>query len=188
MKKTLCIILMAAFAFSALAQEPAKVYELKSGIVKTVMTVMGQEVASTMYFDDYGAKQSTVVKMSSPMTGDIEITTILKDGRAWLVNSADKSVQEIAAPESVPYLALTDAVIEKYNIKELGEEEACGKPCKKYSLTVTEQGQKAESKVWVWKGLPMKTVISMQGMDITTEVSELTENAFVLPSMFELPE
>ena len=65
---------------AAFAQEQTAKYEINSGIVKTVMDMMGQKVESTLYFDNYGAQEATVTKMATP-AGEMEVSTITKDGR-----------------------------------------------------------------------------------------------------------
>ena len=187
MKRIITIALLLCFAVAAMAQEGVKKYEMKSGIAKVKMSLMGQEIESTVYFDDYGALEATKSKISVPGAGDIETTTISKDGKNYVVIPSMKQVQEQPAQESVNYLALTDEVIAKNKIEKVGTDTVCGKECIKYTAEVTEQGQKATSTVSVYKGFPMKSVTSVSGIDIVTEVVELTEDAFVIASMFEVP-
>jgi len=187
MKRFIAIALLLCFAVAAMAQGAAKRYEIKSGIVKSKMSVMGQSMETTIYFDDYGALEASKVKTAMPGGGEIEVTTITRDGKTYIVIPSMKQVQEQASAESINYLALTDDVIAKYKIEDAGTETVLGKECKKYKESVTEQGQSATATVSVWKGFPMKSVTSVAGMEIVTEVIEFTEDAFVLASMFEVP-
>ena len=54
MKRVLTVLLLLVMAVAAMGQEPVRKYEVKSGIFKTKMTVMGQSVETTTYFDEYG--------------------------------------------------------------------------------------------------------------------------------------
>ena len=188
MKKLVSVVLLLSMAVVAMAQEAPKKYDIKSGIVKINTTVMGQTVESTQYFDNYGAVEAAKTKTSVPGAGDIEITTVSKDEKTFAVIPAMKQVQEQPAQESINYLALTDDIIAKYKIKEVGTDTVCGKECIKYTTEISQQGQTATATVSVWKGFPMKSVTSVAGMELVTEVTEFTEDAFILPQTFEIPE
>lgn len=188
MKRVLTVLLLLVMAVAAMGQEPVRKYEVKSGIFKTKMTVMGQSVETTTYFDEYGALEATKAKTAVPGAGEIELTTISRDGKNYVVIPSMKQVQEQPVPESINYTALTDDVISKYKIEKVGTETVCGKECIKYTESVTEQGQSATVTVCVYKGIPMKSVTSVAGMEITSEVIELTEDAFVIAQLFEVPE
>lgn len=187
MKRVIVFALLLFFAAAAMGQEPVKKYEMKSGIAKMKTTLMGQVVESTLYFDDYGALEATKSKISVPGAGEIETTTITRDGRNYIVIPSMKQVQEQPVTEAINYKALTDEMISRNKIEKVGTETVCGKECVKYSAEVTEQGQKAFSTVCVYKGFPMKSVVAVAGMNIVSEVVELTEDAFVVASMFEVP-
>ena len=163
-------LLMAAVMMTA--QDGARKYGVKSGTAKVETEMMGQKVEITSWFDDYGA---------------LEATTISKDGKSWMVNPAMKMVQEVPAQqEQVNFMNLTDEIVAKYKIKEIGKETVAGKECVQYSLEVEQMGQTVKMKVSVWKGYSMKSVSSVMGMDITATVTEFTE-CDVDPSHFEIP-
>lgn len=61
------------------------------------------------------------------------------------------------------------------------------KECAKYSMEVSQMGQKATSTVWVWKGLALKSVTDVAGMQVIAQVVEFTEDAYILPATFEVP-
>ena len=187
MKKCISIALLSLMTIAAVAQEAQKKYDVKSGIAKVNTTIMGQTVESTIYFDNYGAVEASKTKTSVPGAGDIEITTLSKDGKTYAVIPAMKQIQEQPAQESINYIALTDEIKEKYKINEAGTETVCGKECTKYTEEVSQQGQTANATVWVWKGFPLKSVTAVSGMELVMEVVEFTEDAFILPQTFEIP-
>lgn len=187
MKRLFAIALLLCVAVAATGQEAVKKYEMKSGIAKMKMSLMGQAVESTVYFDDYGALEATKSKISMPGMGDIETTTISKGGKTYVVIPSMKQVQEQPVQEGINYIALTDEVIAKNKIEKVGTDIVCGKECIKYTAEVTEQGQKATSIVSVYKGFPLKSVTSVSGIEIVTEVIEFTEDAFVIDLLFEVP-
>ena len=171
----------------SLAQEAPKRYEIKSGIAKSVTDMMGQKIEATAYFDNYGALETSKTKMSVPGVGEMEIATITKDGKTFVVNYSQKNVQETPAQESINYLALTDEVIGQYKIKEIGKETLGDKECTKYSQEVSQMGQKAAITTWVWKGFVLKSVTAVAGVEIVSEVVEFTPDAYILPQTFEVP-
>ena len=181
MKKvfTLCAVLLVAV--TAMAQEGAKVYGIKSGTYKTEMDMMGQIITNTTYFDDYGALQATEMNMMG-----MEMTQISKDGKMYLVNKGEKSVQEMPGQQSINYLNLTDEVIAKNKIKETGKETVSGKECTVYTAEISQMGQTAKATVSVWNGIAMKSVIDMGGFSMTTKVVEVNECP-VDAAKFEIP-
>ena len=182
MKKffSLCAVLLVAVA--AMAQNGTKYYGIKSGTIKVEMDMMGQTIPSTIYFDDYGAKQATSISMMG-----MEMTQINKDGKMYLVNKGEQSVQEMPQQqEQINYLNLTDEVKAKYKIKEVGKETVAGKECTTYTVEVSQMGQTVKTTVSVWNGIAMKTVADAGGFSMSQKVTEVKE-APVDAAIFEIP-
>ena len=185
---TLCAALLVAVA--ALAQEAPK-FGIKSGEITTETDLMGQVMSATTYFDNYGNLQYSRTKMSM-MGMDIDMGTLQRDGKTYMINYGDKTVQDGmpggmgGGRQEINYLNLTDEVIAKNKIKEVGEEEVSGKPCKVYTTEISQMGQTVEVKVYVWEGIPMKTVTNAMGMEIVAKVTEVKE-CEVDASLFEVP-
>ncbi len=178
MKKifTLCAVLLVAA--TAFAQNR---YGIKSGSYKTEMDMMGQVITNTTYFDDYGAKEVTSMSMMG-----MEMTQIRKDGKMYLVNKGEKSVQEMPAQESINYLDLTDEAIAKYKVKETGKETVSGKECTIYTAEISQMGQTAKATVSVWNGFAMKSTVDMGGFAMTQKIVEVNEGP-VDAALFEVP-
>ena len=177
---SLCAVLLVAVA--AMAQNGTKYYGIKSGTIKVEMDMMGQTIPSTIYFDDYGAKQATSINMMG-----MEMTQINKDGKMYLVNKGEKSVQEMPQQqEQINYLNLTDEVKAKYKIKEVGKETVAGKECTTYTVEVSQMGQTVKTTVSVWNGIAMKTVADAGGFSMSQKVTEVKE-APVDAAIFEIP-
>ena len=188
MKRIATLTILLAVTFTAMAQDATKKYEIKSGIAKTVTSVMGQQTESMSYFDDFGALEMSKTKTIVPGAGEMEIATVSKEGKMYMVNYSAKQVQEIPAQESVNYLNITEAIKEQYKIKEIGTEKIGERECLKYSMEVSQMGQTATVTTWIYKGFPLKSVTAMGRMEIVSEVIEFTEDAYVLPQTFEIPE
>ena len=182
MKKffSFCAVLLVAVA--AMAQNGTKYYGIKSGTIKVEMDMMGQTIPSTIYFDDYGAKQATSISMMG-----MEMTQINKDGKMYLVNKGEKSVQEMPQQqEQINYLNLTDEIKAKYKIKEVGKETVAGKECTTYTVEVSQMGQTVKTTVSVWNGIAMKTTADAGGFSMSQKVTEVKE-APVDAAIFEIP-
>lgn len=177
---TLFAALMTAMTVT-FAQDAPKRYGIKSGEIMTVTEMMGQKIESPSWFDDYGARI-----VSKARANGMEITQIVRDGKTYMVNHAAKQVQEMPTQESINYLDLNEATIAKYKIVEDGKETVAGKECTRYKMEVSQMGQTVKLTVSVWQGLPMKTVTSTMGMDITATITEVTE-CEVDASLFEIP-
>ena len=169
------VLLVAATAFGQ------NRYGIKSGSYKTEMDMMGQVITNTTYFDDYGAKEVTSMNMMG-----MEMTTLMKDGKTYMINKGEKSVQEMPARESINYLNLTDEVIAKNKIKETGKETVSGKECTVYTAEISQMGQTAKATVSVWNGFAMKSVIDAGGFAISQKIVEVTEGP-VDAALFEVP-
>lgn len=180
MKKILTFCAVLLVAATTFAQAPR--YGIKSGSYKTEMDMMGQVITNTTYFDDFGAKEATSMSMMG-----MEMTQISKDGKMYVVNKGEKSVQEMPQQQqTINYLNLTDEVIAKNKIKETGKETVSGKECTVYTLEMNQMGQTAKATVCVWNGFTMKTTIDAGGFTISTKVTEVNEGP-VDAALFEVP-
>lgn len=180
---TLGVALLVAVA--AVAQEAPKKFGIKSGEFTSEVDMMGQKIVSTTYFADYGNLQLSKMKMSV-MGMDMDMGTLMRDGKTYMINYADKTVQETPTQESINYMDLNDEVVAKYKVKAEGVEEVAGKPCLIFTSEVSQMGQTAKVKASIWEGIPMKSVASVMGMDVVNKVTEVKEYDVDL-SMFELP-
>ena len=103
------VLLLASAAGVAMAQDGHR-YGIKSGI----LTQKSEMDETTVYFDNYGALEAQKMKMNF-MGMDTEMTIIRKDGKTYMVNAAEKQVQEMPAGggmggADINFLNLTDAV------------------------------------------------------------------------------
>ena len=178
MKRILSICAVLLVAVTAMGQNR---YGIKSGSYKTEMDMMGQTITNTTYFDDYGAKEVTSMNMMG-----MEMTQLMKDGTMYFINKGEKSVQEMPGRESINYLNLTDEVIAKNKIKEIGTETVAGKECTIYTAEVSQMGQTAKATVSVWNGFVMKSSIDMGGFAMTQKIVEVNEGP-VDAALFEIP-
>lgn len=179
------------FATIVLKAQQAK-YEFKSAIVKKEVIAMGQKLESTWYIDDYGKKESfeTMMKVGGVAGVEKHLLTIMDGSSVINVDLDLKADSHIKIPqEPINYLKFTSGIIEKFNVKEIGEEEIVGKPCKKYSLENTQMGQIVQVSTWGWRGLVLKSETGVNGMVVMKETTtEIEENPVVSAEKFVVPE
>ena len=185
MKRLLIIAVLCAFCIGAGAQE--KRYEIKSGIVTMEMSMMGQNVVQKMYFDDYGAKQANISEFAGQKMRSIEV-----DGKNIMIDDAAKTATKMPAmgvdANKINFLNLTDQVIKKNKIKEIGQEEIAGKKCTRYTYKVLTMGQAVTVNVWVYKGIPLKTSTKTDFGEIGMSATAIEEDIQIDPAMFIIPE
>ena len=183
------LLLLATLGLSAQDgdKEAVKRYGFKSATAKFVTSVMGQKVESTTFIDNYGALECQRTKLEVPGMGEVESAVITKEGKVWSVNYALKSIQTVDL-EQPNFLNLTEDVIGKYKIQEVGKEQFLDKECTVYTMENETQGMKAQIKVWVYKGMALKQETSLSGMKIVASATEFKEDAMVLPQVFDVPE
>lgn len=183
------LLMLVSLGLSAQEKAPVKKYGFKSAIAKFATEVMGQAVESTIYIDEYGAKECQKAKVEVPGMGTMESGVISKEGKTWNVNYTMKQVQEVAInPGDQPnFLDLNEETRKKFKIEEVGQEKVLDYDCTVYTLVTTSGEISANAKLWVYKGLPMKTETEAMGMKVTNVVTEFKEDAMVLPQVFDVP-
>lgn len=188
MKQLASIVILLTITIAAVAQvDTVRLFGVKSGIAKSETMFLGKKTDSTTCFDNYGALMASKTFESTPGAGEMEMVTISKNGRCYIVNNTTREVQEVPVENNINYLNLNDAVVKKYNITETGKEVIANRECTVYTEEISDMGPATKVTVWVWKGFPMKTVTAAGGINITVEVVEFTENAPVLPRNFDVP-
>lgn len=187
MKRLAIIAVLAAFCVGAQAQE--KLYEVKSGKVTMEMDMMGQTMVQEIYFDDYGAKQATVMNMQGQ-----KMRQIAQDGSNIMIDDAAKTATKMPAmgmmggEQSINFSNLDEKTIKKNKIQEAGEETVAGKTCKVYKYKVMMMGQAVSATACVYKGIVLKSTTSTDFGEMGQKATKIEENITIDPSMFTVPE
>ena len=195
MKKLFLSILMVVTALTATFAQEAR-YGIERAIVRrntvTGTGLMQQSVSSVQYIDDFGRKESVEAFLN--VQGQMfTVFTMIKDGYVYSINlaagqGARVNLADMGGLQTVNYLNLTNEIREMHQIKEMSNEQFMEKDCKRYDLIVNNQGQTANVSVWVWQGLPLKSVTNVAGNTVVEEVTEIREGAEIAKEKFELPE
>ncbi len=187
MKKSILILLLVSIAISA---QDFKRYQFKSGkvVYETSGSMTGTE---TMYFDDYGMLELKETKATLEMMGIKQVTDtkVLMNGK-WIYtidkNSGEANKMENPLYSMFPEGGDLEKVGEEMMInmggKKIGSETLLGKECDIWEI------KKLMSKVWVWKSIPIKSVVNMMGMNITQIATSVDVDISVSPDKFKIPE
>ena len=185
MRKILIIAALCLIGMEAYAQE--KLYEVKSGIVTMEMDMMGRKVVQETYFDDYGAKQATMMEFQGKKMRSIEVK-----GENIMIDDEQMTATKMPAmgmtTEKINFLDKSEKNIRKNKIKELGTETVAGKECTKYSVAVFMMGQVLKQTVWVYKGITLKSSISTDFGEMVQVATKLVEDVEIPAETFEMPE
>lgn len=186
----LCLIGIGAMAQGkkdkgAEAQVP--MYEVKSGIVTMEMEMMGRNIIQEIYFDDYGAKQATIMEFQGKKMRAIDVK-----GENVMIDDENKTATKMPAMgmtnEKINFLDKSEKNIRKNKIKEIGTEVVAGKECTKYTVAVFVMGQVLKQTVWVYKGITLKSSISTDFGEMVQVATNLVEDVEIPAETFEMPE
>ena len=180
------------------AQAPADApYGVKSGVYTMSMDMMGNEMITEYYFDNYGLKTAQVREGGGMMGMGAEGKTRTitdKDGSQIQINDEAKTATKMPSfggmgfggGAKINWNKLTDEVKKQNNIKELGKETIAGKECTKYSMTTEGFQGPQEQTVWIYKGIQLKNEMSSDFGTFGATCKKFEEKD-VPASMFEVP-
>jgi hypothetical protein len=161
-------------------------YAMKSGIVEYNSSTMGVNVAQTLYFDDFGAKEA--IETSMEVAGIKNNTVnINKDGYMYTLNMIAKTgtKQKIPAQANIDFNNLSDDIMKEMNLKKEGSEDFAGKKCDKYTIDNTKLQMKGS--FLVWKGIALKSDLDFSSMKTQMMAKNIKEDASVPAEKFDIP-
>ena len=207
MKIVSSILFLTLISFLGQAQETKlKRYEVKSGMVEYTTTVSGKIMGTTttgsgfekLYFKDWGAielqevesKTTTHTKFFGKESTDVnEVHSLAKldNGKSYSVDFDKKEilVRNDIAMESVKTYKNGDAhqtgkeMLEALGGEKIGEETFLGYNCEVWTAMGT--------KMWIYKGLPLKTESNIMGMKTIKIATNAQFNTAVPDTYFKLP-
>ena len=160
-----------------------KMFNIESGYVKYNNKAAGQEMTREWWFDKYGERQyeENYMKIMDNKVGGMSL--IADEYKYnWDYNSTEGTRMKYYAAPATDYEDISKEDIERYGIEKLGYEEIAGKHCLKVS---TQKPMKAT--LWIWEGIPVKTVSSFGGNEVVMEAVEI-KTGNVGTVNFEVPE
>jgi len=165
-----------------------KKYEIESGIISYKMNMMGMETKMTTYFKDYGAIEASQTE-TEMMGQTTKMQTLQKDNYYYTYTSGQTvgtkiQINKEGGADENGGQKMDEAAILKMGGKKVGDEKILGKDCIIYELT--ENG--ATSKIWIWKKMFLKTVVSQNNMEMTLEATDIKETTDFPAGIFEVPQ
>ena len=168
-------------ALSLSAQE--KWYDIRSGILKQVTDDgSGTTLDITIWFDNYGERQTTIQVTHMPGLGDFTSIMIFQGDKMYSINDYKKEVVESGRPQ-LHYLS--EESLDSNKVKNEGTDTVLGKECTIYSYETRQLMRTVTIKEWVWKGFPIKSVMQRGRREVVTEPVDWQENASIPDSVFD---
>jgi hypothetical protein len=168
---------------------------LKSAIIETE-TEMPQGMGKTsmkVIFDHNGKDKLTEFTTAITVSGQkINNTSksLLKGNYLYTWSDASAQGTKIKLDPSffdpkqnLDFSNLTDELKAKYHFSEVGNGTVGGRICKVYSYST----DKFKGKVWLWKQVPLKSEVNVNGKIVTTNFKSMQENPEIPASTFDVP-
>ncbi len=172
-----------------------KRYYVESGIIKYKISgnTKGTE---EIYFDKWGEREARIIKAVTEtsffgiknkqeentlniLDGDISYGIDLKNKTGVkMLNAGVTTMSEMGNGKSPRTMG--KEMLKQMGGKKIGEEEILGKNCEIWKALGT--------KIWFWKGVPLKISSKMLGIERVTEAVEIKTNVKIDESKFKVPE
>lgn len=171
-----------------------KRYEIKSGIIEYKMKLLGIESDVKSYFDNYGDLEATIATTSMNMMGmdiNTKTKTILRDGWSYTIDMTQNKGTKIKLDDDNDVLnfdirKMREGLQDEFDLimKNSTTETFLNKKCQ--VIEVKDEESNSESKLWIWKNIPLKVIINTPDGSIEMIASSFNEQS-VNSSMFEIP-
>jgi len=183
------------------AKGPDQPYGEKSGIVTyKPMEMMGVKITQTLFFDDYGKKESRETMVLGDMMGMTmrQHTMDIRDGNISyhyelenMQGEQDKAVKQAYKSqlpgellELLDVAGFSDAMKRKYSYKEEGKETVAGLEGIKYSMAPDSTNPENRIIGVIYKNIPLK--IAVGKMEMVADKADF--KATVPAEKFKIPE
>lgn len=187
-----CISLMIV-SISCGDNAEGKRYGIKKGILISESIYSGNRAKSTvtLHFDNYGEKEYTIAKAETGVNGVVQIReqhSLLIGDFLYSWDPATKKgskykYAEVLDPFKLSKEDFTEDLKQQFNYKEHGKETFMGKTCDVISLSFDG----IEGRMYSWKNIILKSEVSSQGLQVTTQAISLNESPSFDKKIFDLP-
>ncbi len=175
-----------------LEDQKYKRYALRSGIIEYKMTGL-QEGKEILYFDKWGMREAKYTQTTLKIAGVNQKTDKMEiiDGEFIYIvdrinntgtkgkNPVYEQIIENANSKDLGKLGMK--ILEDMGGERIGEGEIAGKTCDIWEL------KSAQTKMWVWKNIPLKIEVDLPGMNYSSEAISLQADVSVPEDKFEIP-
>ena len=190
--KLLGFVMVTAIVFAAIpAQAAAKRYQLKSGIVEYEYTGANVSGTETLYFENYGEKEARYSQQKISFMGvkqNVENVSYVDGQWAYSYDPKTKEASRINYEKMMQSMMgekravdYSDEMLEAMGAAKVGTEKLLGKNCNIYEM------KDFGTRVWVWKGVALKTKMDFMNMQSTVIAKSFKENAKIDSAKVTLP-
>ncbi len=172
-----------------------KRYGIQSGIIKYKLTGL-QTGEETLYFDQWGMREAKFNQVTTKLGGvsaPNETLTILNNEAMYIIDPIKKTgikagnnmldqLKVVAANAEGNLAEAGLKMLEAMGGKREGTGEVLGKTCEIWVLESTK------TKMWVWKGITLKSTINIMGTGQTNEAIDIQTDTKVPSDKFKVPE
>ena len=167
-------------------------YHVKSGIAEYNLTGI-QTGTETIYFDKWGMREAKYTKAIVTIFGmtknlnTMELTDNnwhysidfdTKTGTKYKNDSLQIQAQQM---ETNDLVMIGEENMKKIGGEKTGTEKIAGKTCDIWKI------EKIGAKIWLWKGISLKTYVNMLGMEMTNIATKIDINTDIPESKFVIP-
>lgn len=161
-------------------------YGIKSGIIHYNYKMSPMDGKQIVTFDDNGEKLLTNIQMNM-MGQKTQTNSLQKDGYiyTWQDGATTGQKMKLDLNQDINYQNLSDSVKKMFEIEKMGTETVMNKPTDIYSMNMKQYNGKG--KAYIWKGIPLKTEVNVQGMNMVITAESLEENPSIPANAFDVP-
>jgi len=185
-------VMLLMVSLPASSQDGVRRYGVKSGIIKLISSTGGVDTPQTQYFDDYGQKESMTYTTEIPGMVKYDSWIVTKGKSLWMYTIVDgkrsKAKESQNPMPDLTFINPSAEVVEKYKIKEIGEEKFLGRTCKKFNYEATQGRNRVTYTVLVYKGIILKSQAQVRKREVSIVATEFKENVSVPASAFQTEE
>ncbi len=166
-------------------------YGFQTGMVMYTSTTFGITQYITTWFSDFGRINCTEIK-STVLGQRSHHMSLIRDSVLYNIDMIGKTgtwklIAQNDTTEEPNYRYMTDEELIAKNITMLPEEVFMGKKCRVFDMKSVVDGMEVLARVWVWEGIPLKTVSTVSGMEVSMEATEIKVNVRIPDSKFIVP-
>lgn len=174
-------------------QEPTDTdpYAFESGVIVYTSTTMGIEQSVTLWFRDFG--RNSCSEITSDMFGQKSHNiSLISDTMLYnidmVVKEGVRSKIKSDSGDAPNYRNMTPEEMTEHRITSCPDEKVLDKNCKVFDMVKSVNGMEVKAKVWVWEGIPLKTVSVVSGIEVTLEAKDIKVNVHIPASKFSVPD
>jgi len=168
---------------------PSGKYLLKSGIIVMEGDTKGSRTLTTLYFDDYGNKEMT--ETIGEMSG-VSINSRVINAGGYIYNldlekntGTKQSIATAGTTGGIDFSKINEKMMTDLGLTKSGTDTILERVCDVWIMDMPRM--KMKGKYYVWKNIPLKSEVEVNGLTVEMHVVVIDENPKLPASTFEPP-